>query len=249
LVESGLTQVWEEVAYYRRPCSRAHELLASMDATDAAFFLAQGREEDAMVAFEAAVGHYSAAAEAGLPDTRDGAILWWGAAANMARVGPPYTVGGLREAITNAEACGMARDIEMWGEDKTANGSYAQQARVLAEWCQGLDAEEALPRLDVVFGDSATELKATVGGKACVCADFDEYMRCDAARREELEEKNARHAADQEVYARYGLEVGQGILPLRVLAVRALHAMDHPCARGLSDAALIASNAAVSAEE
>ena len=51
------------------------------------------------------------------------------------------------------------------------------QARVLAEWCQGLAAEEALPRLDVVFGDSATELKATVGGKACVCADFDEYMR------------------------------------------------------------------------
>ena len=51
----------------------------------------------------------------------------------MARVGPSYTVGGLREAIANAEACGTVRDIDMWGEDKTTDGSYAQQVQVLAE--------------------------------------------------------------------------------------------------------------------
>ena len=148
---SGLTSLSDEITYRRKPLTYAHGGLASLlgqfpghlkvhheDVGDAAPRFEIGGEsfgkfmvkhfmrgeDDPRNLYSVIADHYRLAAENQLMDADDGAILWWGYAANMVRsdgtrgdwkpgdlrVGPSrakedaenYTVGDLRYAISQA---------------------------------------------------------------------------------------------------------------------------------------------------
>ena len=82
---------------------------------------------------------YRKAAESDLHGGQEKAILCWGVAANMCRVGPhrddkggaSYSVGDLRAAIAKAREAARERDVELFGEDPDANGTYVAQVLLL----------------------------------------------------------------------------------------------------------------------
>lgn len=174
--------------------------------------------------------HYCIAAEAQLPDADDAAILWWGAAANMAEAPETdgFTLGKFRYAMEKADAACRARAVEIFGPDTNHGGSYQTECRLVLEYYAGESDSFVLPKLCIVSRRNGI-LDLKLDGEI-LCENFEDYLNREKARREETMEKFS------EVEEKYGMDgVHEEIPSLTILCVRELHKSDCSYATGESD--------------
>ena len=176
---------------------------------------------------------YQRAAEAELPDDENASIYWLGYGANCCEADESdgYTLGNLREALRNATLAQQCRDIDIFGPDTDAGGSYGSMCVLLCEHYSTEADSFILPKVCITSRGKRTTLEI---GHEIICNDFGQF----------IEEERKRFAADkvqkddklfEEFEAEHGEAESVGVPPLTMLAVRSLHKAGYNYAKGESD--------------
>lgn len=203
-----------------------------------------------------ATEHYLTAARHQFPGAGDRSILYWGAAANMLRIGDdsPFTVRDFREAVASAEAAHRETDSIYCGAsalDQT--GTYPAQCRICLKALASKDSAAPIPRL--TFDNGQQRVIRWEGDSEPLTTDFARYAEEDTRRygprkADELAESVKAHGGDNSVlHHGDGIEISSTeVASLQTLCMRSLHRAGEDVARGLSDPGLILQRAMGMAE-
>jgi hypothetical protein len=276
-------QPHDEVAFYLKPLAFAHTSLAVLlgkmpghlvhtpGPEGSSKFMIGGEDWVAFMVSEALLlgtkdrrclyavmaNQYRLAAESQLLDAEDGAILWWGYAANMTKTSGyrgnwepedgadaiGYTLGDLRYAIKRAQTATLARDTLLWGEDDRAGGSYEGQALIVAGWLEDKDDDWELPHVLMETSDSSGRTQLLIEqpeGDVVICEDFEAYITRDQAQdvpQERKQKKAEMQSKLLELEGEHGPAAIPEVVPLSMLCLRELHRQGHECAHGEADPA------------
>jgi len=176
-----------EVAWVRKPLAMAHSILASHlcilhRRLDKQEFLAVVKQHGLLPGdaldfdpYAMIAEHYHIAAQNELPDADEGAILWWGYAANLAQssTAQQRTLGDLRSAIATAQANDKSRDVNLFGENRQANGEFESMAKLTADHFQDQPDTFVFPKLLFILPERILELE----DGTMLCNDFEKYQR------------------------------------------------------------------------
>jgi hypothetical protein len=237
------------VAFVRKPTARVFSVLAVtmkemtvlMDPNDFRSLLATTGhiEKDCTLSPNGIIASfYRRAAEAELPDDQDASIYWFGYGANCceAEESDGYTLGNLRNAIENAIHAQQVRDVDLFGPDENACGSYGSTCKLVCEhYSDETDDSLILPRVCMVERGKGTVLTL---GEEIICHDYGRFIESERKRVATMREENDEPLHDA-FEAEHGESQDLGVPSLTVLAIRSLHKAGCSYAKGESDASSI----------
>jgi len=190
----------DTVAHIRKPLAYAHGLIAAtLSQLDQLIFFGKVPEKiwrtlcnlvglvgpgDKRTRNAVIAHHYRCAAESDLPDSRDGAVLWWSYSNHMLQSGnsqhnndgnnTAFTLGDLREVIRKAEAAHNARDTGLFGPDGTVGSPHAMATKMVAAHFRNEGDTFVLPKLKYEKKKGKT---AMVIGGVTLCKDISDMNR------------------------------------------------------------------------